>query len=74
MDNKEKLDALVEKMKDRGVVDMKFAWDYAKLAESSLDSVVEEVIALLQAIVDGKYKAAPPMNDSVRLETLPNCS
>ncbi len=63
---KEKLDTLSDRMKERGVVDVKFAKaiDYAS---QTADKQASDIIEVIECMLDGRFEPAPKFNDSVRV-------
>lgn len=59
---KQRLEALDVKLKERGVVDVKFHADYTQ----PFEKVAEDVITVLEAVLAGKTRPMPPVGDSVR--------
>ena len=59
---KTRLESLEERLKDRGVVDVKFDADYSQGAEK----VGNDMADVLEAVLDGKTRPALPIGDSVR--------
>lgn len=59
---KVRLAALDEKLRERGVVDVKLHADYTQ----PFEKVAEDVITFLEAILDGRTRPMPPLGDSVR--------
>ena len=59
---KARLEGLEQRLKDRGVVDVKFDADYSQGAEK----VGNDMADVLEAVLDGKYHPALPIGDSVR--------
>ena len=59
---KARLEGLEQRVKDRGVVDVKFDADYSQGAEK----VGNDMADVLEAVLDGKTRPALPIGDSVR--------
>lgn len=53
---------LEARLKERGVVDVKFDADYSQ----GLEKVGRDAVAVLEAMLDGKTRLASPIGDSVR--------
>jgi hypothetical protein len=77
-DAKTRLDSITEKLKERGVVDVKFAWngtvnftDPSKpilqlSAESTLDSITNDISDVLEAYLNGETKPFNGIGDRQR--------
>jgi hypothetical protein len=64
MDNlKARCKLLDDRLKARGVVDVKFAYGYPR---STGKTTIEQVEAIINAVLDGKFKPAAPLGDSQR--------
>lgn len=61
-ENRLRLNALVETLKERGVVDIKL--DIAK--DACFDDKLRDTVEVLQAVVDKRFKPLEPLGDSVR--------
>ncbi len=59
---KSRLDGLSDRLKERGVVDVKFDADYSQ----GLEKVGNDAAAVLEAMLDGRTRPAMPIGDSVR--------
>ena len=59
---KARLEGIEQRLKDRGVVDVKFDADYSQGAEK----VGNDMADVLEAVLDGKSHPALPIGDSVR--------
>lgn len=62
MTPKERLDAVQNKLIERGVIDIKFAFS-ENIADHSLDTVRLMISRVLEAYSVGEYKPLPPLND-----------
>lgn len=74
---KERLENITEKLKERGVVDVKFAWngtmnftDPSKpilqlSAESTLENIVDDISDILEAMLNGNTTPFEGIGDSV---------
>ena len=60
---KQKVRALEAKLRERGVVDVKFFFDHTK---KPLTGVVSDVVDVLDAVVCNRFERAKPLGDSVR--------
>ena len=57
-----RLKGLEQKLKDRGVKDVKFFW--GPLDEKPLSQIAEDVCEVLEAVLSGNTKPLPPIGDS----------
>lgn len=65
-ETKMKLDELTQRLKDRGVMDIKF---HTERREGMTDEdVARDVIEVVEAILEGRYSPAPLFGDSVRAD------
>jgi hypothetical protein len=54
------------RLKERGVVDIKFFKNYPLYSSLTPNAQLNEICDLVEAMLDGKYTKAEPLGDSVR--------
>ena len=63
MNTNERLKVCEQRLRDAGVVDVKF---FFRRANKTLSGVANEVAEVVEAMLDGRYTRAKPLGDSVR--------
>ena len=55
-----------QRMRERGVVDVKFFKNYPEYRNLTPDQQMNELCDVIEAMLDGRYTPAEPLGDSVR--------
>ena len=71
IENKQKLEKLVNQFKEQGVIDIKLC---KRKNNACIDDLLHDTVLVLQAILDKQYEPAKKFNDSYGRIIVPNYS